>query len=231
MPVMPGAILFDFDGTIVLSEPLHFRAFAEALARRGVVLSESEYAERYLGLTDRDCAERMIEDFSLGTEPGSDGGGRLLAEKAAAIEAEIARGMPLCPGVGTFVRAAAARSPLALVSCGLRRDIHGVLSQTGLGGFFSVIVAAEDVRAGKPDPEGYRLAWRRLRSSGRFGLRPAECLVVEDSPRGIEAARAAGMRVIALPHTCPAEELAAADLVYDSYALVAWRDVERLFTG
>jgi beta-phosphoglucomutase len=224
---MPRAILFDFDGTIVLSEPLHFRAFAEVLGRRGITLSEPRYAERYLGLTDRECVARMIEDLSL-REPG-DVAGRLLAEKAEAMKTEISRGVPLCPGVETFVAAARERGALAVVSCGLRGEIRDVLARTGLDGFFSVVVSAEDVRAGKPDPEGYRLGWHRLRSAGLRDLTPAECLVVEDSPRGIDAALAAEMRVIALPHTCTAEELAAADRVYDSYSQVSWPELERLF--
>lgn len=226
---MPRAILFDFDGTLVLSEPLHFRAFAGVLRRRGIRLSESDYAERYLGLTDRECVERMIEDLSL-RGPG-DSAARLLAEKAEAIEAEIVRGVPLCPGVETFVATAAEHCALAVVSCGLRREIHALLSRTKLEGFFSVVVSAEDVRVGKPDPEGYRLGWRRLRRSGLLDLAPADCLVVEDSPRGIAAALAAGMRVIALPHTCPAEELVAADRVVESYSEVSWRDLERLFAA
>jgi HAD superfamily hydrolase (TIGR01509 family) len=225
---MLRAILFDFDGTIVLSEPLHFAAFAEVLAKRGITLSEASYYERYLSLTDRECVERMIDDFAL-PELRSQAN-QLLREKTEAMNEQLARGVPLCRGVQAFIAAAAARSVLAVVSCGLRREIEGVLSRARLDEFFPVVVSAEDVSAGKPDPEGYRLGWQRLRSGGLVDLALGECLVIEDSPKGIDAAHAAGMRVVAFPHTRPAGELAAADLVSASYSAVTWRDLEGLFS-
>lgn len=225
---MLRALLFDYDGTLVLSEPLHYAAFAEVLRRRGVVLAEATYYERYLGWTDAECARRMAADFRLGGERDA---AALLAAKIKAMEARIAAGVPLAPGVEQFVAEAALRHTLAIVSAGLRREIVTVLSRAGLERFFPVLVSAEDVRAGKPDPEGFLLACGLLRESGVVDLRPAECLVVEDSPKGIAAARAAGMPVIALAHTRPAAELADADLVLPRFADARWEDLENLFDG
>ena len=223
---MLRAMLFDFDGTIVLSEPLHYAAFAEVLAARGVELTERAYYERYVALTDRECFERVIVDHArpdLGAELSD-----LLADKERAMAQRYARGVPLCPGVTSFVAAAAARCELAIVSGALRGEIETVLADIGLSRFFDVIVAAQDVRAGKPDPQGYRLAVERL-TTRIAGLQPSECLAVEDTPKGIEAARAAGLRVLALPHTVGADELAAADRVVAEYDRVAWREIDALF--
>ncbi len=223
---MLRAILFDFDGTIALSEPLHYAAFAEVLARRGIVLAEPIYYERYLALTDRECVRRMVEDFER-PDLRDDVAG-LVREKSAAMAVRLARGVPLCPGVEGFVAAAAERAALMIVSGALRNEITSVLARSGLERFFPLIVSAEDVRAGKPDPEGYRLAVARLRRGALRDLDARQCLAVEDAPKGITAARAAGIRVVALPHSFPAEALRDADRVYPSYAAVDWRALEEL---
>jgi HAD superfamily hydrolase (TIGR01509 family) len=224
---MLRAILFDFDGTIALSEPMHFAAFDEVLAPRGVVLIELAYYERYVSLTDRECLERMIEDYArpdLRAELPA-----LLTAKAEAMAERLARGVPLCPGVRDFVAMAAARAPLAIVSGALRHEIVGVLERAGLERFFPLIVSAEDVASGKPDPQGYRFAMERLRAASLADLEGSQCLVIEDTPKGIAAARAAGMRVVALPHTIRADALAGADRVYPSYDQISWSELETLF--
>jgi beta-phosphoglucomutase len=223
---MLRALLFDFDGTIAQSEPLHYAAFAEVLARRGIVLDKPFYYQRYLALPDRECVRCMVEDFD---RPDlRDDVARLLREKSDAMAVRLARGVPLCPGVEKFVAAAAARCALAIVSGALRIEIATVLARSGLDRFFPVIVAAEDVGAGKPDPEGYRLAVERLRRRGLPDLDVGQCLAVEDAPKGIAAARAAGIHVVALPHSFHAEALGDADLVYPSYGAVDWRVLESL---
>jgi beta-phosphoglucomutase len=223
---MLRAILFDFDGVIVLSEPLHYAAFAEVFERHGVTLSERTYYERYLSLTDREAVARVIEDF--GRRDLESRAPALLDEKIATMSQRIERGVPFCPGIEPFVAAAASRSPLAIVSAAIRDEIEAILAPTKLRDRFMAIVSADDVRAGKPDPEGYRLGIERLR--GRVaGLVPSECLAIEDSPNGIAAAKGAGLRVLALPHTRPTAELADADFVVDRYADVDWGVIEARF--
>jgi HAD superfamily hydrolase (TIGR01509 family) len=222
---MLRAILFDFDGTIALSEPLHFAAFSETLVERGVSLPQALYYQRYLGLTDAEGLERMLDDFGradLHAEAPA-----LLHRKAEIMAQKIAAGVPLCPGVTSFVADAAQRVALAIVSGARRAEIDWVLEHAGLHPFFPLILAAEEIQRGKPDPEGYRIARMRLRERVG-GLGPEQCLVVEDSPKGIAAARAAGMRVIALPHTCPVEALRSADRIYASYDEIEWRELESL---
>src|SRR5262245_19852682 len=223
---MLRALLFDFDGTIAQSEPLHYAAFAEVLGRRGIVLDEPLYYQRYVALTDRECVGRMIEVFDR--RDLRDDAERLLREKTEAMAVRLARGVPLCPGVEEFATAAAERAALAIVSGALHNEIATVLARSGLERFFPVIVGAEDVARGKPHPEGYRLAVERLRRRGLPDLHAAQCLAIEDAPKGIAAARAAGIHVVALPHSFQAEALRNADLVYPSYDVVKWRALEAL---
>jgi HAD superfamily hydrolase (TIGR01509 family) len=220
------AVLFDFDGVIVLSEPLHFAAFAEVFGRHGVTISEHEYYDGYLGLTDRECVARIVEDSGRADLRARSR--ELLDEKIAAMRRRIARGIPLCPGVETFVAEAASRFPLAIVSAAARAEIDEILGAARLRERFSAIVSADDVRAGKPDPEGYRRGVDSL--GGRVpDLEPSQCLAIEDSPKGIAAAHAAGLRALALPHTRPTRELASADFYVDHYTDVDWSALERAF--
>ena len=219
-------MLLDFDGVIVLSEPLHYEAFAEVFARHAIELREDVYYERYLSLTDHECIPRVLEDFGRGDL--IDEAPRILSEKTAAMRRRIERGVPVCPGVERFVAEAASRFPLAIVSAAIREEIDTTLERTGLRDRFVAIVSAEDVRAGKPDPEGYRLGVERLRAKAA-DLAFRDCLAVEDSPKGIAAAKAAGLRVLALPHTRPKHALAHADFFLERYADVDWPTLEAAF--
>jgi len=218
---MLRAVLFDFDGVIVLSEPLHYAAYAEVFAARGVELTERDYYRRYLSHTDREVIDRIVEDsgrLDLRREKEA-----LFRDKVAAMARRIDEGVPLCAGVETFVETAASRWTLAIVSAAIRSEIESILERARLRRFFAAIVSAEDVRAGKPDPEGYRLGVHRLPIPG---LGANDCLAIEDSPKGIVAAHAAGLRVLALPHTRPPAELAEADFFAERYVDVDWRTIE-----
>src|SRR5262249_43126582 len=131
----------------------------------------------------------------------------LLAAKAERFLELVRAGAPIFPGVPAFVRAAAARVPLAIASGALRHEIELILEQAGLADCFAAIVSAEDVREGKPSPEAFLLAMERLAAR----LEPAHCLAIEDSQPGVEAARRAGMRCVAVTSSYAAEALAGAD--------------------
>jgi HAD superfamily hydrolase (TIGR01509 family) len=223
---MLRAFLFDFDGTLFDTEPLHHAAFVEVLGPRGIVLGRERYFTRYLSLTDRECLERAIEDFGRPDLRGEVD--RLVLEKSRAMARLLARGVAPLPGAAAFVAEAARIGPCAIVSGALRREIETILAAAGLADRFRVIVSAEDVARGKPDPEGYRLGWRRLRGL-LPGLEPAECLAVEDSPKGVDAARAAGLRVLAVTQSRPAGDLRAADRIIEGYDAVGWDDLRGLF--
>lgn len=218
---MPRAFLFDFDGTLADTEPLHFAAFAETLTRRGVAISETEYFAHFLGRTDRECIEWLSAD--RGRADLVRDREALVAEKARVMASRLRAGAPLRPGVREFVARAAEAGPAAVVSGALRVEVESVLAGAELGAYFATIVAADDVSRGKPDPEGFRLAWRRLRALRLADLEPRECLAIEDAPHGITAARAAGMRVLAVAGSCRPEALAEADLVVPSLAEFDWK--------
>jgi len=195
---MLRAMIFDFDGVIADSEPLHFRAFRDILHAEGLDLSERRYYEAYLGFADRDL---FIHGYAENGRPLDAGDvDALVARKSRRYLELVERELVILPGVEPFVRSAAARWPLAICSGALRREIETILELAGLRACFGVIVSADDVDACKPDPAGYLLALERLNATDGFDppLRAAECLVVEDSLPGLAAADAAGMPSLAV---------------------------------
>ncbi|MBI2896386.1 MAG: HAD family phosphatase [Deltaproteobacteria bacterium] len=204
------AVLFDFNGVLVDDEELHFEAFRAALAERGVVLGRERYYAELLGFDDAGLLEAVLP----GVAP------RELEEIASRKAAEYARRSASEPrpfdGVLGLVRALYAASvPMAVVSGALGHEVRSALGRFGIADCFRCIVASEDVDRCKPDPAGYLEALRRL---GDLVRSAAECVAIEDSPAGIAAAKAAGMRAIGVAHTVPREQLAQADLVAASVA-------------
>src|SRR5881296_2691513 len=226
MPRGPRALVFDFDGVIADDEPLHLAAFQRTLAAEGVALTAEAYYARYLGFDDHDA---IVEAFREAGRPlPPDRVDALMAAKAAHFLGLVRDGVRIFPGVPEFVRAAAARVPLAIASGALRREIELILAQAGLADLFAAIVSAEDVSVGKPSPEGFLRALERLR--GRLpDLAPRDCLVVEDSQPGIESARRAGMRCLAVTNSYTAAELGGADLIVRSLAEAGWDRLAALF--
>jgi HAD superfamily hydrolase (TIGR01509 family) len=199
------AVVFDFDGVLADTERLHFGAFRDVFARRGWTLSERDYFTRYLGHGDAALIEAFARDQGHRLAAGD--ADTLFAEKSVAFRSGLSAGGVLYPGAAECVRDLAARFPLAIASGALRAEIVDVLAAHDLAGCFRAIVAIEDVTHGKPDPEPFALA------ASRLGLQPSACVAVEDSRWGLEAARAAGMRVIAVTTSTPAGDLAAADRI------------------
>jgi HAD superfamily hydrolase (TIGR01509 family) len=202
---MVKAVVFDFDGVIANSEPLHFRAYRDVLADLGVVLPESEYYGRYLGYDDHGAFRAIVGDRGLAWSDAfiSD----LVKHKAVRMEALERDQSVLFPGAADAVRRLADRFPLAIASGALRAEIERVLERESLGDAFAALVAAEDTAASKPAPDPYLRAVELL--SRRAGpLVPDECVAIEDSAWGLESARTAGLRTIAVSHTYPAASLA-----------------------
>ena len=216
------AVVFDFDGVIANSEPLHFRAFRDVLAGEGITLSESEYYERYLGYND----ERAFHE--IGVERGRRWDSRSIADlkaRKSLVTAELERdGALLFPGAREVIEHLAPLCPLAIASGALRAEIQRTLDREGLTGHFSVIVSADDGGASKPAPDPYLHAVDRLSKAlgSSAPLEAADCAAVEDSPWGLDSARAAGLRTVAITHTYPATALAAADLIVDRLQALTW---------
>jgi len=206
------AAVFDFDGVIVDSEPLHFRSLRDALVQDGVLITPEEYYALYLAHDDREAIRRALEHHR---EPASPERVETVAERKAARFSELIPEVPVFPGAPELVRALAAAMPLAIASGARRDEIEAILKGTGLRDAFCAIVGAEDTARTKPDPAPYREAAARLAVEAP-GLAPAECVAFEDSMPGIASALGAGMRVVGVAHSYPAEKLRAAHRVVDS---------------
>jgi len=210
---MLRAIVFDFDGVIANSEPLHYRAFRDVLADERVTLTEADYYARFLGFDDVGVFRAVGEERAGGWSPGQVA--TLVARKAgrlAAIEQDVS---VLFPGAAAAVRLAASAVPIAIASGALGAEIRRVLDREQLTGCFSAIVAAEDTSLSKPAPDPYLRAVSLLSLRSTTPLLARECVALEDSLWGLQSARAAGLRTVAVAHTYPASALAA-DLVIDS---------------
>lgn len=204
---MLQAIIFDFDGVIVDSEPLHFKATRSAFADLGVHLDSLTYQEECIGRPDAENYRRLSKKFQW---PLSDHqmSSFLQAKSDHYHRLNLQESQQVYPGVAALIKAAAQEYPLAICSGSFKAEIRRLLSQVcseDLAPYFKEIVGIEDVPAGKPDPAGYRLAAERL------GALPEFCLAIEDSPAGIIAAKTAGMKVLAVISTHPEEKLTLAD--------------------
>ena len=213
------AVIFDFDGVIAHSEPVHCAIFQRVLGEQGLFLSEDEYYRSYLGYDDRGCfaAAFAARDLPLRSEELN----RLVERKAELYFSHIRQHLVIFPGVRECVREAASSYPLAIASGALRREIQFVLEEAGIRKEFQHITSAEDVRRGKPDPESFLHALAGLnRRPEAVMIRPEQCLVIEDSVPGIRGAHRAGMKVVAVANTHSVADLAEADEVTESLATI-----------
>ncbi|MDQ3223133.1 MAG: HAD family phosphatase [Gemmatimonadota bacterium] len=207
---MTSGILFDFNGVIVDDESQHCDALITTLSRYGYTLDRDTYYREYLGFDDRECFRFTFERIG---HPLDDAILReAIAHKHAEYERSIRGSMQLVPGVSDFIENAALDGfQLAIVSGALRSEIDLVLQLTGLRPHFAEIIAAEDVGACKPDPQGFNRAREKL------DLPAKRCVVVEDSMPGLTAARAAGLRCAVLATSHPEGAFGDADLVWPDF--------------
>lgn len=205
------AVVFDFDGVIANSEPLHFRAFRDVAATRGLILSERDYYDRYLGFDDVGAFQAMAAD--AGVSLTGEVIASLVSAKAVRLEELEHDGSVLFPGASDAIARMAARGPIAIASGAIRPEIVRVLDREGLRDLFPVIVSAEDTPASKPDPAPYRLAVKRLAAHHRRPLAAAECVAIEDSRWGLQSARDAGLRTIGITQSYDASALGDAERI------------------
>jgi HAD superfamily hydrolase (TIGR01509 family) len=212
MGAVAGHVVFDLDGVVVDSEPTHERANTEWLGSLGAVLVPN-LAEAMMGRRVRDLTDVIARQAGLPPDEAFAGREavfwRMLGEQAL---------LPM-PGLRpALARLAGAGLPLAVASSGTRAYVEHVLAGLGVADAFAAVVSGEEVADGKPAPDVYLLAAERL------GADPADCVAVEDAPHGIAAARAAGMRVVAVPHArTKALDLSRADkVVPDLEAAAGW---------
>ncbi len=227
---MLSAVIFDFDGIIVDTEPLHYRAFQVILEPLGLGYAWEEYVALYMGFDDRDAFReayrvhgRTLDDHELEL---------LIDRKAAAFQEIIAGGVAPYPGVVELIDSINGTLPLALCSGALRSDILPILEGLGLSDAFDVMVTAEEVSASKPDPASYALAVERLAAVfPDQGILPGRCVAIEDTPAGIASATGAGIPVIAVTNSYPAEKLTGALKIVDSLSGFTLADLAKPARG
>jgi HAD superfamily hydrolase (TIGR01509 family) len=223
---MVRAVIFDFDGVIANSEPLHFRAFRDVLAGERVGLTEAEYFERYLGFNDLAAFQAVAADRQLAWDEAAIAG--LIEQKARVLEA-LERGESLLfAGARETIERLAVRCPLAIASGALEEEITRVLEREGLRHHFVALVSSDDRTASKPSPEPYQLAVRRLAQATGVAVAAGECVAIEDSPWGLASARGAGLRTVAVAHTYGAAALGEADTVVDRLEAITWELLGKL---
>lgn len=213
--IQAEAVIFDFDGVIVDTEPLHYAAFQRTLEPLGLHFTWLEYVETYIGFDDRDAFRHAFsskeKSLSLDELHG------LIEQKAGFFEEVIRSGVSAYPGVLALIsHLNANKIPLAICSGALKSDIDPILTMLGISDFFDVIVTADDVAASKPDPECYELAFQRLHSVHQNRLSKDATIAIEDTPAGISAAKDAGLMVCAVTNSYPADRLGQATFVTES---------------
>lgn len=209
------AIIFDMDGVIVDSEPVHEHAYLEVVRELGYGDTHGLRFADYVGRSD----EVLWRDFIARHNPAQSYE-ELLALKTRCVVEIIRRDQPVFEGVAELIERLAARYVLALASGSERLIVQEVLELKRLGRFFSASVAGSEIRHGKPAPDIF------LRAAELVRVPPQACCVIEDSKPGIAASLAAGMEVIAITNTHSADELRRATHVVRTYD-----EIERLLLG
>jgi cytidine deaminase len=214
-------MVFDVDGVIADTESLNARASVEMFRQLYGVTVQPEDFRPFVGTGDERYVEGVAEKY--GVQIDTDAAVQHRAENF--FKALRDRPLPALPGVLELVAAARAdpNVRIAIATSGQKSKQFPVVEGTGLKlEWFDAVITGDDVTRKKPDPQIYLL------SADRLGLPPARCVVFEDAPVGVEAARAAGMHCVAITNTVGTDQLRAADLVVDSLAEVDLASLQRL---
>jgi beta-phosphoglucomutase len=203
-----GAVVFDFDGVLANSEPLHLQAYQAVLGEVGVTLGRDEYYQHYLGFDDATMLTTVSERRGLGWN--GEEISEIVARKTVIFDEIVASTDVIYPGAVACVERLAARLPLGIASGALRHEIEAILRRSALDRHFRFIVAAGETARGKPAPDPYRRAARLHQRP------PAQCVAIEDSRWGIESAKDAGLHCVGITTSYPAGDLPGADAIIAS---------------
>ena len=224
---MLRAVIFDFDGVITDSEILHFRAFNQVLAQYGIELTKQDYYTTYLGFNDADCYKLLIGQGLLKTDQGQID--NLIEQKKHIFKQLAQTEGKMIEGVRDFLTMLEQNNiPMAICSGSLLTEVEMVLEDSRLRHLFEVIVSGEQVKKGKPDPEGFLLSLQRLNENRENPITANQCIVIEDSHWGLEAAKAAGMHTIAVTNSYGAEQLGMAEKIVTRLNELSIDDLQQL---
>lgn len=233
---MPKAIIFDFDGVIVDSEPLHYQAFVLVGKSLNFEMTWEQYLNQYIGFDDRDAFRYMLHQaIEGGHTPDIKDVNKtmddLIEKKRLAFEAIAETGTAAILGsVELIEEAHAAGLPIAIASGALHADIEQMLRLLNIRDKFDIIVAADDVEHSKPDPATYALAFEKLATKyPDAGLTPGTTLAIEDTSAGLQSAIGASLQTLALTTTSPAEALQKAERVIEDLSGVTLATLNRWY--
>jgi HAD superfamily hydrolase (TIGR01509 family) len=199
------AILFDFNGVIINDESIHEALINELLLAENLRPKKGEFWQICLGRSDRACIAELFA--SRGRFLTEEALNALIARKAIAYQERLANlnKLPIFIGVEDLIyKLRGAQLKLAVVSGALRSEVELVLNRANMAQYFSAIVAGDDITTSKPEPDGYLLAVERLNQQyPDLNLTPRDCLAIEDTPAGIQAAQRAGIQVVGIANTYP----------------------------
>ena len=199
------AVLFDFNGVIINDESIHQQLINEILSAENLPTNELEYREVCLGRSDRACFSEILSlRDRLVTE---DYLAKLIESKTKAYQQKLQKlaTLPIYPEINNLMAQIQIEGLLiGVVTGALREEAQLVLDRADLQQYISVIVAGDEIKASKPEPYGYLLAVERLnRQNPHLQLKPSDCLAIEDTLAGVEAAKRAGMQVVGVANTYP----------------------------
>jgi beta-phosphoglucomutase len=200
----PRAVIFDFNGTLSHDEPILCEIFMELFAEHGKPLSAQEYFDELAGLSDPEIVRTWLGH----DHPDVD---EVIEARIQRYRAAVADGSSIPEELRAAVRFAAERVPLGIVSGAARDEIEPVVQAAGIADAFAILVTSDDIEHGKPDPEGYR----RALSLFDDDMEARDVLVIEDTEAGVESAKSAGMRCLAVLGTLAPERLRAADEIVE----------------
>lgn len=224
---MLKAIIFDFDGIIADTEPVHLEAFRSILKDINISLSDEDYYTKYLAYDDRTLFTEVLK-FSNG-ESDDVLIQNLIHRKNDLVTRVFNEQVVLFPGFLNYLEEIKDRYLLAIGSGSLKSEITLVLEKFGIEGEFHVITAADNVVNCKPDPEVFLTCLKSLNKISRGDILSEECLVFEDSISGIRAAKSANMKCVAISNSYDERLLYEADVIVNGFEKLNMRDVEILF--
>tara|TARA_B100002019_G_scaffold207304_1_gene180026 strand:+ start:318 stop:983 length:666 start_codon:yes stop_codon:yes gene_type:complete len=219
---MLNAVIFDFDGVILDSEGLHFKVFNQVLEKHKINISWDDYQQKYIGFNDEEAFKSIfkINKKRLNKKIIED----LIHQKAIIFEKSIKNDeVDVFPGVVQLIKSIPVKLPIGLCSGALRSDIEPVIKNLKIKRFFKSIVTAEDTIKSKPFPEPYLLSLKNLNIQD-----PSKTVAIEDTPAGINSAKEAGMKVLAVTNTFSSGYLYEADAIASSLAEVNRKTLEDL---
>ena len=224
---MLKAVILDFDGVITDSEILHFRALNSVLAKFGFRMTKKDYYQYYLGLSDLDFFKELQQKGRLRLD--SRQMQQALEEKKQLYEKLAMTEGRIIEGVRDFLEMLRQNNiPIAICSGAILSEISLILEGAKLRHFFDYVVSAEQIKKGKPAPDGFLLALKLLNKKSPQPIKPQDCIVIEDSHWGLEAAEAAGMHPVAVTNSYDARQLTPAEKVVDCLSELSMSDLQEI---